>query len=92
MVSVWTSLPILQAVDVPAALVLELAKAQIILTGFDYAVVINSTKMVVELSPDFSQWLNLDLRGEVVEAQITDVDFVSRCHFPKLRVNEYPVT
>jgi PhzF family phenazine biosynthesis protein len=85
---------ILQTVDVPAALLLGLGKvkAQTILAGFDYVVVLNSAKEVIELSPDFSQWLNLDLRGVVVTAQGTDVDFVSRCFFPKLRVNEDPVT
>ena len=35
---------------------------------------------------------DLDLRGVVVTALGEDVDFVSRCFFPKLRVNEDPVT
>ncbi|MGK0305816.1 MAG: PhzF family phenazine biosynthesis protein [Gammaproteobacteria bacterium] len=85
---------ILQAVDVPAALLLGLGKvtAQRILAGFDYVVVLSSVKEVIELNPDFSQWLDLDLRGVVVTAQGSDVDFVSRCFFPKLRVNEDPVT
>ena len=84
----------LQAVDAPAELLLGLGghKAQTILAGFDYVVVLNSVKEVMDLNPDFSQWLNLDLRGVVVTAQGTDVDFVSRCFFPKLRVNEDPVT
>ncbi|PKG99035.1 PhzF family phenazine biosynthesis protein [Paraglaciecola sp. MB-3u-78] len=83
-----------QAVDSPAALLLGLGKikAQTILAGFDYVVVLDSVKEVMDLSPDFSQWLNLDLRGVVVTAQGTDVDFVSRCFFPKLSVNEDPVT
>jgi len=83
-----------QAVDPPAALLLGLGKikAQTVLAGFDYVVVLDSVKEVIDLCPDFSQWLNLDLRGVVVTAQGTDVDFVSRCFFPKLRVNEDPVT
>ncbi|PIE41365.1 MAG: hypothetical protein CSA49_03690 [Gammaproteobacteria bacterium] len=34
----------------------------------------------------------LDLRGVVVSAPGDDVDFVSRCFFPKLGINEDPVT
>jgi PhzF family phenazine biosynthesis protein len=83
-----------QVVDAPAALLLGLGniKAHTILAGFDYVVVLDSVKEVMSLNPDFSQWLNLDLRGVVVTAQGTDVDFVSRCFFPKLSVNEDPVT
>jgi len=83
-----------QVVDPPVALSLGLGKikAQTILAGFDYVVVVDNVKEVIDLRPDFSQWLNLDLRGVVVTAQGTDVDFVSRCFFPKLRVNEDPVT
>jgi predicted PhzF superfamily epimerase YddE/YHI9 len=62
------------------------------LAGFDYVVVVDNVKEVIDLRPDFSQWLNLDLRGVVVTAKGTDVDFVSRCFFPKLSVNEDPVT
>jgi predicted PhzF superfamily epimerase YddE/YHI9 len=36
--------------------------------------------------------LDLELRGVVVTAPGDHVDFVSRCFFPKLRVNEDPVT
>jgi len=83
-----------QLVEPPAALSLGLGKikAQTILAGFDYVVVLDSVKEVIDLNPDFSQWLNLDLRGVVVTAKGTDVDFVSRCFFPKLSVNEDPVT
>tara|TARA_R110002167_G_scaffold173191_1_gene371675 strand:- start:999 stop:1781 length:783 start_codon:yes stop_codon:yes gene_type:complete len=83
-----------QVVGAPAALLLGLGKikAETVLAGFDYIVVLNSVKEVIDLRPDFSQWLNLDLRGVVVTAQGSDVDFVSRCFFPKLGVNEDPVT
>ena len=52
----------------------------------------NNEEEVNALSPDLSKWMNLDLRGVVVTAPGNTVDFVSRCFFPKLRVNEDPVT
>ena len=62
------------------------------MAAFDYIIVLNSEDEVKNLTPDFSKWLNIDLRGVVVTAQGNDVDFVSRCFFPKLRVNEDPIT
>lgn len=63
-----------------------------VLAAFDHVVVLDSEDDVRALEPDFSYWMGLDLRGVVVTAQGRDVDFVSRCFFPKLRVNEDPVT
>lgn len=63
-----------------------------VLAAFDYIVVLESEDNIKNLHPDFSTWLELDLRGVVVTAPGNDVDFVSRCFFPKLRVNEDPVT
>jgi len=63
-----------------------------VLAAFDYIVVLDSEDEIEKLSPDFSRWLDLDLRGVVVTAPGNDVDFVSRCFFPKLGVNEDPVT
>ncbi len=65
---------------------------QKVLAAFDYIVVLNNEEEVNALSPDLSKWMNLDLRGVVVTAPGNTVDFVSRCFFPKLRVNEDPVT
>lgn len=65
---------------------------QATLAAFDYVVVLHSEEEVRSLKPDFSAWMGLDLRGVVVTAPGKDVDFVSRCFFPKLRVNEDPVT
>ena len=65
---------------------------QEVLSAFDYIIVLSSEEEVRALTPDFSAWLKLDLRGVVVTAPGTDVDFVSRCFFPKLRVNEDPIT
>ena len=49
-------------------------------------------KEVKSLKPDFEKLKELGLRGVVVTAPGQEVDFVSRCFFPKLRVNEDPVT
>ncbi|MBQ4845228.1 PhzF family phenazine biosynthesis protein [Pseudoalteromonas sp. MMG005] len=61
-------------------------------SGFDYVVVLENEAAVNALNPDFSAWQQLDKRGVVVTAKGDHVDFVSRCFFPKLRVNEDPVT
>jgi PhzF family phenazine biosynthesis protein len=60
--------------------------------AFDYIVILDSESQVKSLSPDFVKLQALDLRGVVVTAPGEKVDFVSRCFFPKLRVNEDPVT
>lgn len=62
------------------------------LTAFDYIVVLDAESQVRSLSPDFVKLQTLDLRGVVVTSPGDEVDFVSRCFFPKLRVNEDPVT
>ena len=63
-----------------------------VLAAFDYIAVLESENEIENLHPDFSRWLDLDLRGVVVTAPGKEVDFVSRCFYPKLRVNEDPVT
>lgn len=62
------------------------------LAAFDYIVELESELQVQSLSPDFVKLQALDLRGVVVTAAGKNTDFVSRCFFPKLRVNEDPVT
>ncbi len=63
-----------------------------VLAGADYLVVLESEEQVTKLNPDFHQWLQLDLRGVIVTSIGTQADFVSRCFYPKLGVNEDPVT
>ncbi|MDN7127403.1 PhzF family phenazine biosynthesis protein [Pseudidiomarina sp. 1APR75-33.1] len=63
-----------------------------VLAGFDYVVLYKSEDEIRSLSPDFEKLKDLSLRGVVVTAPGKNVDFVSRCFFPKLRVNEDPVT
>ncbi|RUO36276.1 PhzF family phenazine biosynthesis protein [Aliidiomarina sanyensis] len=80
-------------VDPPQALMVGLGVApEQVLAAYDYVVVLGSEKEVRELNPDFQTLSELDGRGVLVTAPGEDVDFVSRCFFPKLRVNEDPVT
>ncbi len=80
-------------VDVPAALLRGLGgKPTEVLAAFDYVAVYESEDDVRGLAPDFAQLKSLDLRGVVATAPGRAVDFVSRCFFPKLRIDEDPVT
>ena len=63
-----------------------------VLAAFDYIVVLNNESQVMSIKPNFSKLQQLPLRGVVVTAPSNEVDFVSRCFFPKLNVNEDPVT
>ncbi|BBM02530.1 PhzF family phenazine biosynthesis protein [Microbulbifer sp. GL-2] len=63
-----------------------------VLSGFDYVVVLGSETEVRSMVPDFIKLSRLDLRGVEITSPGDKVDFVSRCFFPKLKVNEDPVT
>jgi len=91
------------SMDFPASTLTPIQAPTPLLTGlgtapkeifkdFDYIVVLDSEEELVNLKPDFSRWLSLDLRGVVVTAPGNNTDFVSRCFFPKHRINEDPVT
>lgn len=88
------SMPVILNSDIPADLTDALGNVNPtkVMAAFDYIIVLNSEEEVKNLNPDFSKWLNIDLRGVIVTAQGSNVDFVSRCFFPKLRVNEDPIT
>ena len=88
------SMPVFLTSDIPLDLLAGLGdiKPKEIMSAFDYIIVLDSEDEVRNLRPDFSKWLDIDLRGVVVTAKGNDVDFVSRCFFPKLRVNEDPIT
>ena len=63
-----------------------------VMASFDYVIVLDSEEDVKNLVPNLSEWMKLDLRGVVVTAAANKVDFVSRCFFPKLGVDEDPIT
>ena len=67
-------------------------KPKAVSAAFDYIIELEDEAAVSALSPDFAFWKSIDLRGVVVTAKGSDVDFVSRCFFPKLKVDEDPVT
>lgn len=61
----------------------------------DWLVVLDSAKAVRDLKPDFAAMKLLDARGLIVTAAAdvpSGFDFVSRAFFPKLGVEEDPVT
>lgn len=79
--------------DAPPELINGLGQApDEVLAAFDYVVVYGSEEDVLALAPDFTQLQTLGLRGVVATAPGKQSDFVSRCFFPKLQVNEDPVT
>lgn len=75
---------------------LKLTDAQLatvkVFASYDYIVELASENELRRLAPDFAVLSELDGRGVVVTAPGKTHDFVSRCFFPKLRVNEDPVT
>ncbi|MFT5837915.1 MAG: PhzF family phenazine biosynthesis protein [Flavobacteriales bacterium] len=82
-----------KSVIAPDNLLLGLGiKPKAVSAAFDYIVELDDEEAVSTLVPDFALWKTLELRGVVVTAIGNDVDFVSRCFFPKLKVNEDPVT
>lgn len=60
--------------------------------GGDCMVVLCSEAEVRALSPDFRALARMPGRGVIATAPGDEVDFVSRCFFPRLRVDEDPVT
>lgn len=82
-----------QAAEAPAALLAGLGKPpHQVLAAFDYVAVYEFEEEVWALEPDFAQLQLLGLRGVLATAPGDEADFVSRCFFPKLGVNEDPVT
>ncbi|QKK03018.1 MAG: PhzF family phenazine biosynthesis protein [Pseudomonadota bacterium] len=63
-----------------------------LLVASDYLVVLASEGELRSLAPDFVRLAKLDRRGVLATAPGETVDFVSRCFFPALGVNEDPVT
>lgn len=82
-----------KAVASPDNLLLGLGtNPKAVLAAFDYIIELDDEQAVQALIPDLALWKLLDLRGVVVTATGSEVDFVSRCFFPKLDVDEDPVT
>jgi len=60
----------------------------------DYLVEVENEETVMQLRPDFNILKQVDTRGVIVTSRSDHVgyDFVSRCFYPALGVNEDPVT
>ncbi|MCH3963356.1 MAG: PhzF family phenazine biosynthesis protein [Clostridium sp.] len=59
----------------------------------DLFVLLQNEQQVKNISPDFSKMIKVkEGLGVIVTARGNDVDFISRCFYPKLGVNEDPVT
>ncbi|NQX58340.1 PhzF family phenazine biosynthesis protein [Paenibacillus qinlingensis] len=59
---------------------------------FDYFIEVESEDIIKRLSPNFSLLQTIQTRGINVTSRSQEYDFVSRCFFPAVGVNEDPVT
>ncbi|WP_209974647.1 PhzF family phenazine biosynthesis protein [Paenibacillus eucommiae] len=58
----------------------------------DYLIEIESEDVLKNLKPNFSLLEKVQTRGIIVTSKSVEFDFISRCFFPALGVNEDPVT
>ncbi|WP_010275801.1 PhzF family phenazine biosynthesis protein [Paenibacillus senegalensis] len=60
----------------------------------DYIVEVEDEEAVRSLQPNFGLWKSVECRGIIVTSRSrrADVDFVSRCFYPAIGVDEDPVT
>ncbi|NOU64815.1 PhzF family phenazine biosynthesis isomerase [Paenibacillus sp. LMG 31461] len=59
---------------------------------FDYFIEVESEDIIKRLSPNFSLLRTIQTRGINVTSRSKEYDFVSRCFFPAVGVDEDPVT
>ncbi|MEQ9567901.1 MAG: PhzF family phenazine biosynthesis protein, partial [Pseudomonadales bacterium] len=79
--------------EIPENLVQALGVRPVeVLADNDYLAVFDNEATVRAINPDQGLIKQLDLRGVIVTAPGTDVDFVSRFFVPKLGIPEDPVT
>lgn len=58
----------------------------------DLLLIAANQAQIANLNPDFNALLAFDVRGIIVSAPGEEVDFVSRCFYPRYGINEDPVT
>ncbi|MFC1785437.1 PhzF family phenazine biosynthesis protein [Candidatus Neomarinimicrobiota bacterium] len=58
----------------------------------DFIAVLNDESDVQTVEPDFEELKKLGLRGVIITAQSKKYDFVARCFFPGIGIQEDPVT
>lgn len=59
---------------------------------FDYLIEVESEEVLKNLDPDFTILRKIPARGFILTSRSDEFDFVSRCFFPGIGVNEDPVT
>ncbi|MEL6867981.1 MAG: PhzF family phenazine biosynthesis protein [Bacteroidota bacterium] len=85
----------MQAIEAPMGLFEALgAEAEEVYHGReDYLLIYDKQSTIEALAPDFRQLGQLSqVRGVIVSAPGEEVDFVSRCFFPKFGIDEDPTT
>ena len=91
------------AMDFPAVSSEPIAPPEVLIAGLratpkqvlaasDYIAVFDHEDEITALRPDFAMLEQLDLRGVIATAPGRTFGFVSRCFYPKLNVDEDPVT
>ena len=58
----------------------------------DFLMILDSEEQVLRARPDFKAISRLEKRGLIITAKGTEADFVSRCFYPALGIDEDPVT
>ena len=82
-----------EPIDAPEALIQGLgAEPGQVRAAPDFLAIFDHEQDIVDLAPDFSVLSRLDRRGVIATAPGREHDFVSRCFYPKVGVNEDPVT
>ncbi len=82
-----------RAIETPAALAEALGKPPLqVLKSRDLVVVYETEADVVGLRPDFQKLAAASTFGVLATARGNNVDFVSRCFFPAVGIDEDPVT
>ncbi len=82
-----------EPIDAPAELLAGLGASPVeVRAAPDYLAIFGSEQEIADLAPDFSALSRLDRRGVIATAPGNECDFVSRCFYPRLKVNEDPVT
>lgn len=79
-------------IDVHKALELDESTIRQCYLGGDLIVQLDSEQAVHSAKPDFRQLSQIDARGVIITAESSEYDFVNRCFFPSLGIDEDPVT
>lgn len=84
----------IQKVEAPPDLIqgLGIVPLEVYRGKTDYMAIVENQIIIESLQPDFNILEKLDARGIIITAVGNHSDFVSRCFFPQVGVNEDPTT